>query len=43
MKELEKRGWINKKEEPLEILKKRYANGEIIKKEFEDMKKDLEE
>ncbi|MFE3846054.1 SHOCT domain-containing protein [Thermoplasmatota archaeon] len=26
----------------LETLKKRYTKGEITKKEFEDMKKDLE-
>ena len=28
-------------ETPLEILKKRYARGEISKEQFEDMKKDL--
>ena len=30
------------RESPTEILKKRYANGEITKEEFERIKKDIE-
>ena len=30
-------------ESPLEILKRRYASGEITKKEFEERKKDLKD
>lgn len=30
------------KEEPLEILKKRYAKGEITKEQYQQMKKDIE-
>lgn len=30
-----------KQETPLDILKRRYANGEITKEEFENMKKDI--
>jgi len=40
---LVRKGSNNKKETSEEILKKRYARGEISKEEFERMKKDLRE
>tara|TARA_R110001592_G_scaffold64751_5_gene198892 strand:+ start:2457 stop:2669 length:213 start_codon:yes stop_codon:yes gene_type:complete len=35
-------GQRKKKEAPLDLLKKRYANGEISKEQFEDIKKTLQ-
>lgn len=36
-------GLYTSKETPLEIVKKRYARGELSKKEFEDMKNELKD
>ncbi|WP_339790123.1 SHOCT domain-containing protein [uncultured Imperialibacter sp.] len=35
-------GQRTKKETPLDLLKKRYAKGEISKEEYEDIKKSLQ-
>lgn len=35
-------GQRNKKDSPLDILKKRFASGKITLKEYEEMKKNLE-
>ena len=37
-----KENYKEEKETPIEILKKRYAKGEITKAKFEEMKKELE-
>jgi putative membrane protein len=37
-----KENYKEEKETPIEILKKRYAKGEITKEKFEEMKKELE-
>jgi len=39
---LRKRDFVSRGETPLDMLKKRYALGEIGKDEFERMKKDLD-
>ena len=36
-------GGIERKETPMEILKRRYASGEIGKTEYEEKKKDIQD
>ena len=41
IRKLTERGDSTRKQDPLNVVKERYARGEITKEEFEQLKKDL--